>query len=140
MASANPIQNSVRTIVGRVVKCRKTPRKKRWALPSRGKGDGNGMKSGDCRRNVRQLPGFFHAFTAEFLKCIDAFSIALIFQSYHGRRVRFPVVLTNRRAMGFLRLAVKSACIAGVSGVSDDLTILKKVLAALGVPDDQVWL
>ena len=41
---------------------------------------------------------------------------------------------------GLLRLAVKSACIARVSGVLDDLTILKQILTALGVPDDQVWL
>lgn len=40
---------------------------------------------------------------------------------------------------GLLRLAVKSACIAGVSGGSE-LTILKKVLEELGVPNDQVWL
>eukprot|EP00434_Breviolum_minutum_P035922 symbB.v1.2.031811.t1/scaffold3735.1/size51219/1 len=38
---------------------------------------------------------------------------------------------------GLLRLAVKSACIAGVSGGSE-LTILKKVLEELGVPNDQV--
>ena len=41
--------------------------------------------------------------------------------------------------MGLLRLAMKSACIAGLSGASD-LEILKDILVDLGVPDDQVWL
>lgn len=41
--------------------------------------------------------------------------------------------------MGLLRLAVKSACIAGVSAASDR-EILKDILAALGVPKNQVWL
>ena len=41
--------------------------------------------------------------------------------------------------MGLLRLAVKSACIAGVSGASE-WKILQDILAAMGVPKDQVWL
>lgn len=41
--------------------------------------------------------------------------------------------------MFFWRLAVTSACIAGVSGGSE-LTILKHVLEELGVPGDQVGL
>ena len=39
--------------------------------------------------------------------------------------------------MGLLRLAVKSACIAGLSGASD-LEILEDILAALKMPKDQV--
>ena len=49
----------------------------KWALPSWGTGDGNGMKWRDGRWNLGRFSGFFPCFH----KCIGTLSIALVFLS-----------------------------------------------------------